>query len=58
MGMRIFDFLKAVIYFPRKAIFIMKNFRKYQNRYSRRDRIRILTQRIFKSKIPLKDYKK
>ena len=51
-------FLEALYYFPRKSVFVAKNFMKYQNRYSRIERIKKITHRIFYSKIPKEDYRK
>ena len=56
--LKLFHFLEALWNFPRKSIFVIRNFRKYQNRYSRIERIKKITHRIFYAKIPKDDYKK
>lgn len=55
---KLYYFLEALWYFPKKSIYVIKNFRKYQNRYGRIERIKKITHRILFAKIPKEDYRK
>ena len=54
--LKLFYFLEALYYFPRKSIYVIQGFRQYQNRYSRSEAIKKITQRILHAKIPKNYY--